>query len=235
MYELRVATSSSRWLIYFPSLSLFEKLNSLRFKMSKQKIWREFNRLECGKTEKNIRRYMEFNKRVEIPSSVERMVLHGGSKLEEADTFIACDRVWSWILKCELCMYHEIFLHHRFYLFRGLVAMLKPFSAETRISTGSTPRSCRNFCHIFGLKIALILLLRHLWTLNFSSLKQRKGNNIYKLTQTWNSLCSSYKYSMWQRTNVRTLRVCLQQRSSKVTWNYTCNTWNLTLRRWINS
>ena len=163
------------------------------------------------------------------------MVLHGGSKLEEADTFIACDRVWSWILKCELCMYHEIFLHHRFYLFRGLVAMLKPFSAETRISTASTPRSCRNFCHTFGLKIALILLLRHFWTLNFSSLKQRKGNNIYKLTQTWNSLCSSYKYSMWQRTNVRTLRVCLQQRSSKVTWNYTCNTWNLTLRRWINS
>ena len=30
--------------------------------------------------------------------------------------------------------------------------------------------------------------------------------------------------------NVRILRLCLQQRSSKVTWNYT---WNLTLRRWI--
>ena len=95
-------------------------------------------------------------------------------------------------------------------------------AAETEISTASTARSWR--------KIALILLLRHFWTLNFSSLKQRKGNNIYKLTQTWNSECSSYKYSMWQRTNVRTLRVCLQQRSSKVTWNYT---WNLTLRRWI--
>ena len=37
-------------------------------------------------------------------------------------------------------------------------------------------------------------------------------------------------YSMRERTDVRTLRVCLQQRSSKVTWNYT---WNLTLRRWI--
>ena len=95
-------------------------------------------------------------------------------------------------------------------------------AAETEISTASTARSWR--------KIALILLLRHFWTLNFSSLKQRKGSNIYKLTQTWNSECSSYKYSMWQRTNVRTLRVCLQQRSSKVTWNYT---WNLTLRRWI--
>ena len=36
---------------------------------------------------------------------------------------------------------------------------------------------------------------------------------------------------MWQRTDVLTLGVCLQQRSSKVTWNYT---WNLTLRRWIS-
>ena len=97
-------------------------------------------------------------------------------------------------------------------------------AAETEISTASTARSWR--------KIAVILLLRHFWTLNFSSLKQWKGNNIYKLTQTWNSECSSYKYSMWQRTNVRTLRVCLQQRSSKVTWNYT---WNLTLRRWITT
>ena len=103
-------------------------------------------------------------------------------------------------------------------------------AAETGISTASTPRSCRNFCYVLGLKIALILLLRHFWTLNFSSLKKQKGNNIYKLTQTWNSECSSYKYSIWQRTNVQTLRVCLQQRSSKVTWNYT---WNLTLRRWI--
>ena len=116
--------------------------------------------------------------------------------------------------------------------FEIIISNVKAISAaETGISTASTPRSCRNFCHVLRLKIALILLLRHFWTLNFSSLKQRKGNNIYKLTQTWNSECSSYKYSMWQRTNVRTLRVCLQQRSSKVTWNYT---WNLTLRRWIN-
>ena len=28
--------------------------------MSKRKIWSDFNRLECGKTEKNIRRNMEF-------------------------------------------------------------------------------------------------------------------------------------------------------------------------------
>ena len=103
-------------------------------------------------------------------------------------------------------------------------------AAETGISTASTPCSCRNFCHVLGLKIALIILLRHFWTLNFSSLKQRKRNNIYILRQTWNSKCSSYKYSTWHRMNVRTLLVCLQQKSSKVTWNYT---WNLTLRRWI--
>ena len=35
---------------------------------------------------------------------------------------------------------------------------------------------------------------------------------------------------MWERTDVRTFKICLQQRSSKVTWNYT---WNLTLKRWI--
>ena len=61
--------------------------------MSKRKIWSDFNRLECGKTEKIFAGTWSFNKRVEISSSVERMVLHGGSKLEEnetndADTFI---------------------------------------------------------------------------------------------------------------------------------------------------
>ena len=143
---------------------------------------------------------------------------------------IVCGRVWSWILKCELYNYVS------WNLPTSLVLSVLRFSsnvntisaAEMGISTASTPCSCRNFCHVLGLKIALILLLRHFWTLNFSSLKQR--NNIYKLTQTWNSKWSSYTYSTWQRTNVRTLRVCLQQKSSKVTWNYT---WNLTLRRWI--
>ena len=60
--------------------------------MSKRKIWSDFNRLEYGKTEKIFAGTWSFNKRVEI-SSVERMVLQGGSKLEEnetndADTFI---------------------------------------------------------------------------------------------------------------------------------------------------
>ena len=61
--------------------------------MSKQKIWSDFNRLECGETEKIFAGTWSFNQRVEILSSFERMVLHGGSKLEEnetndADTFI---------------------------------------------------------------------------------------------------------------------------------------------------
>ena len=51
--------------------------------MSKRKIWSDFNRLKCGKTEKIFAGTWSFNKRVEISSSVERMVLQGGSKLEE--------------------------------------------------------------------------------------------------------------------------------------------------------
>ena len=43
--------------------------------MSKQKIWSDFNHLECGKTEKKkFAGTWSFNKRLEI-SSVERMVL----------------------------------------------------------------------------------------------------------------------------------------------------------------
>ena len=61
--------------------------------MSKRKIWSDFNRLERGKTEKIFAGTWSFNKGIEISSSVERMVLEGGSKLEEnetndADTFI---------------------------------------------------------------------------------------------------------------------------------------------------
>ena len=62
--------------------------------------------------------------------------------------------------------------------------------------------------------------LSHFLTLNLSNFKQRKGNNIEIAS------CSSYKYSSVAENNVRTLKVCLQQRSSKVTWNYT---WDLTL------
>ena len=57
------------------------------------------------------------------------------------------------------------------------------------------------------------------WTLKYSSFKQQKGRKIDKL------MC------LGVRTDVRTFGVCLQQRSSKATWNYT---WNLTLRRSVN-
>ena len=54
--------------------------------MSNQKIWSDFNRLECGKTEKYSPDMMFQKARVEISSSVERMVLHGESKLEKNET-----------------------------------------------------------------------------------------------------------------------------------------------------
>ena len=61
--------------------------------MSKQKIWSDFNCLEYGKTEKIFAGTWSLNKHVEISSSVERMVLHGVSKLDknetnDADTFV---------------------------------------------------------------------------------------------------------------------------------------------------
>ena len=55
-------------------------------------------------------------------------------------------------------------------------------AAEVRISTTLALKSSfLQFCHAFGLKINLILLLRHFWTLNYPTFKQQKGNKIYKL------------------------------------------------------
>ena len=73
----------------------------------------------------------------------------------------------------------------RFCLFRGLVPnYVKTISAaQAGISTTSNPRSCGSDM-LLALKIALILLLRHFLTLNFSSFKQKKGKNIYRLAQT---------------------------------------------------
>ena len=59
-------------------------------------------------------------------------------------------------------------------------------AAEARISTTSTPHSYIS-AMLLAFKITLILLLRHFWTLNLSSFKQQKGNNIYRLARTWNS------------------------------------------------
>ena len=68
------------------------------------------------------------------------------------------------------------------------------------------------------------------WTLNYLIFKERKGRKIFKLTEILIATRSLYNYSKWERTGVRTFGVRLQQRSSKVKWNWT---WNLTLRRWI--
>ena len=86
------------------------KSNTWRFKMWKQKIGGDFNRLECGKTEKTFAGTRSFKKRVEISSSVERMVLHGGSKLEknetaEADTFIIHDTAMCLHFRLERLLY----------------------------------------------------------------------------------------------------------------------------------
>ena len=52
-----------------------------------------------------------------------------------------------------LCMYCEIYLHHRFYLFRSLVKTISV--AEVRISTTSTDvlNGCLNFRGMFTTKI----------------------------------------------------------------------------------
>ena len=78
------------------------KSNNLRFKMLKQKIWSDFNRLQCGKTEKIFAGTLSFKKCVEISSSVERKVLPNGSKLgknetNDADTLIIHDTAAAYI------------------------------------------------------------------------------------------------------------------------------------------
>ena len=59
-------------------------------------------------------------------------------------------------------------------------------AAERRISTTSTPRSYIS-AMLLALKSLLLLCLDIFWTLNLSSFKQWKGNNIYSLARTWNS------------------------------------------------
>ena len=61
--------------------------------------------------------------------------------------------------------------------------MLKQFQLLRREFQLQAPQksSFLQFCHTLGLKIDLILLLRHFLTLNYPSFKQQKGNEIYKL------------------------------------------------------
>ena len=61
-------------------------------------------------------------------------------------------------------LYYEICLHHRFYLFRSLAPiMLKQFQLlRQEFQLQALKSSFLQFCHALGLKIALILLLKHL-------------------------------------------------------------------------
>ena len=96
------------------------------------------------------------------------------------------------------------------------------------------------------------------WTLNYSIFKQWKGRKIYKLTERTLKMTTAqfveksvtvnnnspildyvHPYDQTQPTLVQYVgenrcpnrfKVCLQQRPSKVTWNYT---WNLTHRGWF--
>ena len=109
-------------------------------------------------------------------------------------------------------LYQNILSHIAFYTFQGLYMWLVVTFAKCQRKKNNLPTSpvlvpmfipnhfsCLgenlhykkssflHFCHALGLKIALILLLRHFWTLNLSSFNQRKKNNIYRLARTCNS------------------------------------------------
>ena len=86
------------------------------------------------------------------------------------------------------------------------------------------------FTTLEAVKVTPDLLLWHFepLTIRFSS-SEREGKYI-SYCKLEIATRSSYKYSMRERTDVQTFKVCLQQTPSKVTWNYM---WNLTLRRWI--
>ena len=66
-------------------------------------------------------------------------------------------------LECELCMYYEICLRHRFYIFRSVDPMLKPFQLLRRefppqaLRTPPSFLQVLQFYHALGLKIAIII------------------------------------------------------------------------------
>ena len=68
---------------------------------------------------------------------------------------------WKFIaFECELCMYYEICLRHRFYLSKCRSNVKTISAAEAGISTTSTPPSflqVLQFYHALGLKIAIII------------------------------------------------------------------------------
>ena len=72
------------------------------------------------------------------------------------------------------------------------------WAAKARISTTSTPRSCSS-AMLLALKSPLFFCLDIWGPQTF-----RASNSELEIAS-----CSSYKYCMWQRTDVRTLGVCL--------------------------
>ena len=100
--------------------------------------------------------------------------------------------IQSWILKFDLCMYCEIYLHHQFYLFRSLAPMSKQFQPlRWEFQLQALKSSFLQFCYALGLKIDLILLLRHFWTLDYLTFKQQKGNKIHKIKINYSQAGSS--------------------------------------------
>ena len=121
-------------------------------------------------------------------------------------------------------VYHEICLHHRFYLFRS--SNFKTISAvEAVISTTSTPSysSFLPFCH------ALFLLLRYFWILNFSSFKQLKENKIYKQDVRAHEPGLLLGHTMIQGKNVHYVLMALQP-----VWSLMINKWKKKYYRLAN-
>ena len=106
-------------------------------------------------------------------------------------------------------------------------------SAEAGISPIGTytPRSCSSQSSAMLLAVKSILFfcldISSTELFEFQTAKGMENIQINGNMKLRLLVLNSYKYSMWERAD----GACLQQRSSKVTWNYT---WNLTLcRRWI--
>ena len=98
-------------------------------------------------------------------------------------------------------------------------------AAEARISTTGTPHSYIS-AMLMALKSLLFFCLDIFepWTCWVSNSEREITFIGYRELEI--ASCTKYKYSSVAENNVQTLKVCLQQRSSKVMWNYA---WNLML------
>ena len=87
---------------------------------------------------------------------------------------------WKFIaFECELCMYYEICLRHRFYIFRSVDPMLKPFQPLRREFPPQAllPRSCRSCSSTMLLALkSLSSLLLHTKFTDLGNQIDRTGN-----------------------------------------------------------